>query len=445
MATLSSVIQFPKGYAGRIPFWDNMYGTPPMPYSELNDAEPPSDAAIQQFQIQKLEQLMNTEINKQVASHGAAAVELNQLFTNGQINTIVGEYEEAENKKLDEVLTNWMQMLNKGYAFAYNNNASYTQQEYERVQNYLRQVTSMLENIMNTLKANNNKILGEYLNQLRALMKQTNFSPADMKNWVNHMTHLKGDTVEQIGKEWLQQQGIPALETIVTGAVEYRGKKYEHQGQLIQDLMLLQVSSTDLWDSVQISYSVAGDPNRTIHTLSLREFINKVNNMGNGEKHIMLTDEGYANLMKYSALNIQAKAGINQLPWNQNASTSIAINDFTYETGDAMAIASRRVFELLRTLDDEEPEDIWVKNTSNIYQAMANYGLATALAKVLHLEANFGNQYLLTPSGFISFPERMKQLFKDEKYKAYMKGKIEFGKGKPTLTVGHPVTITNHN
>ena len=32
-----------------------------------------------------------------------------------------------------------------------------------------------------------------------------------------------------------------------------------------------------------------------------------------------------------------------------------------------MAIASRRVFELLRTLDDEEPEDIWVKNTSNIY------------------------------------------------------------------------------
>jgi len=46
---------------------------------------------------------------------------------------------------------------------------------------------------------------------------------------------------------------------------------------------------------------------------------------------------------------------------------------------------------LLRTLDDEEPEDVWVKNTSNIYQAMANYGLATALGKVLHLEANIGN------------------------------------------------------
>jgi hypothetical protein len=46
MATLSSVIEFPRGYAGRKPFWDNMYGTPPMPYSELNDAEPPSTHAI---------------------------------------------------------------------------------------------------------------------------------------------------------------------------------------------------------------------------------------------------------------------------------------------------------------------------------------------------------------------------------------------------------------
>jgi hypothetical protein len=172
--------------------------------------------------------------------------------------------------------------------------------------------------------------------------------------------------------------------------------------------MLLAVDDIDLWDSVEISFSIAGDPTKTIHTLSLREFVNHINSMNGSEKHIMLTDSGYENLMKYSALNIQAKAGINQLPWNKNKGTAVSINDFTYETGPAMPIAAKRVFELLRTLDDDEPEDIWVKNTSDIYQAMANYGLATALAKVLHLEANFGNQYLLTPSGFISFPDRMR-------------------------------------
>lgn len=445
MATLGSVIQMPKGYAGRKPFWDNMYGTPPMQYSLLNDAEPPDNAAIQQFQIQKLEELMKIEIGKQVASHGQAAAELNQLFQSGEINSAVGNYQNEENKKLDEVITKWMQMLNWGYSFGNNNSSSYTQAEYDRVQSYLAQVTAMLENIIKNLNAGQNKILGSYLTQLQQLMHKANFSPADMKSWINHMTHLKGDTVEQIGREWLQQKGIPRLETIVTGAVEYRGSGYEHQGQLIQDLMLIRVNDMNLFDSVSISYRVAGDPKGTVYTVSLREFIDKVNSMSGDEKHIMLTDEGYENLMRYSALNVQAKAGINQLPWNQNKSTSIAINDFTYETGPAMSIASKHVFQLLRTLDDEEPEDVWVKNTSNIYQAMANYGLATALGKVLHLEANLGNQYLLTPSGFISFPERIRQLFKDEKYKAYLKGSIKFGKGVDTLGEAHPVTITNHN
>jgi hypothetical protein len=61
-------------------------------------------------------------------------------------------------------------------------------------------------------------------------MSKANLTPGDMRNWINHLTHLKGDTVEQIGKEWLQGIEAPALETIVTGAIEYRGSKYAHQG-----------------------------------------------------------------------------------------------------------------------------------------------------------------------------------------------------------------------
>jgi len=75
--------------------------------------------------------------------------------------------------------------------------------------------------------------------------------------------------------------------------------------------MLIRVNNISLFDSVSISYRIAGDPKGTIYTVSLGEFINKVNNMSGDEKHIMLTDEGYENLMRYSALNIQAKAGIN--------------------------------------------------------------------------------------------------------------------------------------
>jgi len=83
--------------------------------------------------------------------------------------------------------------------------------------------------------------------------------------------------------------------------------------------------------------------------------------------------------------------------------------DFTDDAG-GLALSARKVFLLLKSLNNFDPaETYWeLKDTSVAYNALANYGLATALAKVLHLEANFGNQYLLTPSGFISFPERMK-------------------------------------
>ena len=54
-----------------------------------------------------------------------------------------------------------------------------------------------------------------------------------------------------------------------------------------------------------------------------------------------------------------------------------------------------------------------MQKTSSKYDAIANYGLATALVKTLHLDKH-GNQYLLTPSGFISYTERMTQLMKEE-------------------------------
>ena len=272
-------------------------------------------------------------------------------------------------------------------------------------------------------------------------MDAANFSPANVTNWVHHMAHLKGDTVEQIGKEWFSQKGIPNVKSIVTGALEYRGKKYQHQGQLIQDLMLIKIDSPELLDSVKISYTIAGNSSDK-REMSLGKFLNMLDGLNKDAKHIMLTDEGYENLMKYSALNIQAKAGINQLPWNKNASTSVSIADFTDETG-GLALSARRVFQLLESLNSyDPPEPHWeLKDTANAYQALANFGLATALAKVLHLEANFGNQYLLTPQGFISFPERMKQLFKEQKYKAYMQGQINLN---DSLSKPHTVNITGH-
>jgi len=92
----------------------------------------------------------------------------------------------------------------------------------------LQRITNELEKIISLLGANENKILFSYLQELKILMDAANFSPANVTNWVHHMAHLKGDTVEQIGKEWLSKKGAPNVRSIVTGALEYRGSKYAH-------------------------------------------------------------------------------------------------------------------------------------------------------------------------------------------------------------------------
>lgn len=425
-----------KVKAEKPPFWDKQNGEK---YSQLNAMTIPSSEMIQKFQLKKLEQIADIEIKKQIASHGAVANEINQLITSGDINNALSGYEQEENARLDQVITHWISMLNEGYA--YQGKESFTESEYNKIQNYLKKITNELTKIITILNANENKILGSYLSELKQLMDIANFSPANITTWVHHMAQLKGDTVEQIGKEWLSQKGAPNIKSIVTGAIEYRGKKYKHQGQLIQDLMLIEIDSPDLLDSIEITYTIAGNP-QELKKMSLGNFLKMLDKLSVDAKHIILTDEGYENLMKYSALNIQAKAGINQLPWNKNASTSIAITDFTDETG-GLALSSLRTFQLLKSLNNLDPkESYWeLKDTSQAYQALANFGLATALAKVLHLEANFGNQYLLTPSGFISFPERMRQLFKEQKYKAYMQGQINLSKD---LSTPHIVNVTGH-
>jgi hypothetical protein len=100
--------------------------------------------------------------------------------------------------------------------------------------------------------------------------------------------------------------------------------------------------------------------------------------------------------LQLSALNIQAKAGINQLPWNQSKSTQVKIGQF--DNNDNLRVSTRHTFELLHELDqDPVPQkDIWVEDQDKNYNLMADYGLATVLFKILHLEEN-GNDYILTP------------------------------------------------
>ena len=73
---------------------------------------------------------------------------------------------------------------------------------------------------------------------------------------------------------------------------------------------------------------------------------------------------------------------------------------------------------------------------------LADYGLASCLFKILHLEEQ-GNQYLLTPNGFVTYTERMAKLMENRKSRVHIKGRVTVDSN--TLNNQYTVGMTNIN
>ena len=227
---------------------------------------------------------------------------------------------------------------------------------------------------------------------------------------------------------------------ITTGNVSLNTTRSDrHSGQIIQDMLSLDISGNNL-DNVHISYYLKGKKQNPV---TLREFINLLDNHSPSDTKIVIDDEGYDALLNLSKLNIQAKSGKNQMPWNVNASTSVSISEYANESAGGY-LSAAETFSLLYQLDTEDPTDKWVVNEDpdNYYQALANYGLATVLYKVMHIDNYEGNQLILTPNGFMTFAQRINQIFqKNPNGYITLSGSV-FSNGKlDSLTTPHHVNI----
>jgi hypothetical protein len=107
-------------------------------------------------------------------------------------------------------------------------------------------------------------------------------------------------------------------------------------------------------------------------------------------------------------LGIQAKSGVNQLPWNTGTK-----NTWASIQGDGGQLDQYCLFlehlEKLRNSEDWDGEKN-IKKESPVYTAMANYELYKSLSKILHLSQS-ANQYVLTPNGFMPFVSRILELY----------------------------------
>lgn len=412
----------------REPFWGK--------YEELNDAIIPDLKMIQNFQIAKLQEF--EKINADRRNEDFA--DLNSLFLEGSINSLPSNYKKDENEQLSKVLTQIVSHLNWTYKFS----EGKEKYNYNGLQEPLKVLINDLERLNNIIISNGGQAIPDrYLDNLRSTLHSCQIGSLDNNNltkWYKELNNFKGDLVEDIGVAWLSTLKIPNIMSLNTGALNYQGSgKFGRKGQLIQDIMILAVQSSDIEiKEIPIEYK---NPKGNFVKSTIGQLLQDMEKANGQHKQIILDDNGYEVLLKLSALNFQAKAGLNQMLWNQSKSTQIKIGEFSEE--DGLTISARRTFELLHSLDQDNipQKDIWVKDSSKDYRMIADYGLATVMSKVLHL-GKHGNDFVLTPEGFTSYSHRINTLMQKRKSRLTIRGNVTINDN--TLGTPYNVGMTNY-
>ena len=425
-----------ESYANKDPFWDPYSGTPQ--YSLLNQVEVPGVAMIRAYQIEKIEEFENKAFENKFQNLDDIA--------KGNFNNVINSFENDENQIINQMIENFVTKMN---SFYYVNKGEHkSERDWQYLRRNLTALEKALSSLMKELSVPEINAFGmptvlqstlEHIQSTLAACGANSLDIATVNEFLKNVNQIKGDTLEELGVAYFRQLGIPNIESIRLGSVFLNtdGRQGRHKGQLIQDLIAFDINSPDILNDVEVEYKPVGS--NTYIKAPLSKLFADIEKANGGSKQISITDDTYDVLMNLQSINIQAKSGKNQLPWNQNASTSVSIGE--YDKVDKLAISVYHTFSLLHSLNNAENSvQPWmVKDTGDDYNALANYGLATVMSKVLHLSEQ-GNQFVLTPFGFMTFSARMKQLLKTNNYIALIQGNVAIN--KTTMSNKYKVGIT---
>ena len=392
-------------------------------YSSLNNVDCPSEQMIQEYQLAKLKEFQALAIKNDIK-----AQKINKfLIENGNLSTSSEQYDKIVYESINNMFQQINQLISTG---AMSKKTRQALVENKVLENNIVQKLVQLGNSLNQLRSfTNQTISSTYIDHLDNLIAQ--LPNGDLDQVLRTLYHLKGDILEEIGTNWFNER-IPSnlnVRAYSTGAI--RGKS----GQLIQDILVMDMDQIDLNQDVKISFKLGaqGAPKE----MGLGDFLNFIENHS-GQEQIILQLEAEDILSKLSLFGIQAKSGVNQLPWNTGSKNTWA-NIIDGGTNNYTMFLDH--LQQLYISWDEEHKNI--KKSSPVYSTMANYQLATQLSKVLHL-SQMDNQYVLTPNGFMPYISRILELYEKKGGGRYMfsfGGKVVMEDTGDLLTKMRPVIL----
>lgn len=395
-------------YIDKDPFWNSVQHNEN--FQELNKVRTPKPGEIRKFQLEKIKQFQKTALSNKFTK-------MNN-FAQGNFQELISRFESDETKEIDKAITDLVTRFNSVRYYTKNENvdSKRSENEWHNIQIRLQNMINALKNVINKISTST-PILESELTKLQYLFNQAgmgnNGDIEAVRQFINKAHLEKGELLEEIGVAWIRSLNVPTIDSIRLGSV-YEDTISKQTGRaksyLLQDILAYDITDVRL-DSITVDYRIAGKSGDSYQTCTLRELFKIIEKANGNSKTVHINDNTLDAIMALNSLAIQAKSGKNQLPWNVNARTSVSIWDFSNETR-GLDIGINRTFQLLKQLNnlDNGVQPWLIKDTSEDYQALANYGLATVMNKVLHLSEK-DNQYLLTAEGWKTYPERVEELF----------------------------------
>lgn len=400
-------------------------------FSILNNFQPiAGNDEVWNFQRQELAALQKNVIKNKHAV-------LNEMIASGEINKGPSDYQAQQNQMMDETIQKIYDSIDQ---IRYNNTKKGGIAAYEsgKSQNQIRnEALYQLRDAMIEVKqkaAIDSPIYDKDLQKIERMIAgiEKNNHATGWSSFIKNINQFQGETLEEIGTAWFNERIPKNLEmrAVSTGKVYYRGGKHGVEGQLIQDILFVNLNAPDILNDKMISFTIGKNKKEQKYEMSLSEFFDFLEKYS-GSEQVKLDDAGYDLVLAAAEMGIQAKSGKNQLPWNKNKSNRISIANFG---DDDHSPSVKRAFLLLQELKHLCDR---VNDKSEQYNLMANYGLATCFAKFLHMD-DLSNQYLLTRDGFISYYDRIMNL-----HNQY--GSIFTISGNDGITLDDNTVSTLHN
>lgn len=413
----SKMSAYPNILKNRQYFWNPSEGSGGPKYAELNNIPDISVQNIHDKQMNTLQGIANQVGNKYKTLN-------EQLFGTDLTNIYNpdGTLQEVSQGILDNIF-NLREAANRKGIDYQKDIAEIERQNYDVGTSLLN-----LRNILSTIKINAPIVdstlaqLNHILDGLNTLGKRygryegnkyriNSMNSKALNDFLSNINQTQGYLLEALGTQWFNER-IPSninIKAINTGKLNVKAK------QVIQDIMVIDMTDTNLMNDVIIQFTIKGEKQE----LPLGEFLNKLDTW-TGPGQISVDDQTMELIESLSFLNIQAKSGKAQLPWNRNVKNSFRIGDLDESMPEWNGLSGAVIFQILQQLAEVSINKgiPYIETTGGApYQKIVNYAFSAKLGQLMNYSTtSSNNQYLLTSKGFISFADRMKEILGEVGY-----------------------------